>query len=304
MPKPHRHHAPWAPTPAGPPPAQRQHLLHHARRCAGGDLQRLSSARPPRHAIASTSCPRRRRQCARHAPPAARPPQTGPDSPYRRLVPLPHSGRRRQHTVATQHIKQLHRLIRIAGRMRADHLDQTRRRGRLHASFSATIVTRARHRQVDQPQVLSPRPVHAMGTAAPPADAPHPRPPRGRRPPAAGPRPAPRSAPGRRRRAGVRPAHCRSSTNTTSGRFREATARSTATPSRCARTCAVSDPPASGRHPQQRRELRHRRGHQPRVRPRPPPRYAADLGQLIGRQGQHHLASPRIRGITASNDRS
>ena len=44
----------------------------------------------------------------------------------------------------------------------------------------------------------------------------------------------------------MRPAHCRSSRNSTTGRFREATARSTATPARCIRACAVSGSPASG----------------------------------------------------------
>ena len=44
----------------------------------------------------------------------------------------------------------------------------------------------------------------------------------------------------------MRPAHCRSSTNITTGRFREATARSTAARARCARTCAVSGSPGCG----------------------------------------------------------
>ena len=130
--------------------------------------------------------------------------------------------------------------------MRLDHPRQPRRRGRVHVQHLRDHGDRAGDGQVLQPQLLAPRAAPATATAAPPADAPHPPRLPGRRPPAAGPRSAPRSAPGPRSPSGVRPAHCRSSMNTTTGRFREATARSTATPARCARTCAVSGSPGSG----------------------------------------------------------
>ena len=63
--------------------------------------------------------------------------------------------------------------------------------------------------------------------------------------PAAGSPPSTRST----NPSGGRPAHCRSSTNTTTGRPGKATARNTPAAACCARTCAVSGSPGSGGTP-------------------------------------------------------
>ena len=86
----------------------------------------------------------------------------------------------------------------------------------------------------------------ASGRAARPADALRRRRRRPDRPdqqqPSIGSSPSTRS----NRPSGVRPAHCRSSTKNTTGRFRDATARRISTALRWARICAVSESPGSG----------------------------------------------------------
>ena len=73
-----------------------------------------------------------------------------------RRVPPPPAGRRGQQPVAAQRVEQLHRLVRVAGRVRLDHLGQARRRGRGHVQHLRHHGDRAGDRQVVQPQLLHP----------------------------------------------------------------------------------------------------------------------------------------------------
>ena len=73
-----------------------------------------------------------------------------------RGVPPPPGGRRGQHAVAAQRVEQLHRLVRIAGRVRLDQLGQGRRRGRIHVQHLGDHGDQTRHGQVVQPQVPHP----------------------------------------------------------------------------------------------------------------------------------------------------
>ena len=118
---------------------------------------RLSSARPPRHAIASTIC---RDGAGRASTRAASSPATSDRPRCARtaaVVPPPPGGRRGQHAVAAQRVEQLHRLVRIAGRVRFDQLDQARRRGRVHVQHLRDHGDQSSDtRQVVQPQVPHP----------------------------------------------------------------------------------------------------------------------------------------------------
>ena len=92
-----------------------------------------------------------------------------------------------------------------------------------------------------------------------------------------------------------RPAHCRSSTNTTTGRSREATARSTCAATCCARTCAVSGSPACGGTPSSAANSGTVAASSPRARPRrlqDPPRTASRL--LSIRQQQPAQRAERL----------
>ncbi len=170
--------APRAPPPAGPrrgraPAAARPRPPARRSRPAAG----ASSARPPRHAIASTSCRDARRHRRRRRA-AEQPGDLGPAAGARARPPSSHchpAAVGGQHAVAAQRVEQLHGLVRVAARVR---LDQPSTRpaavGRSACSMSATIVDEARPRQVVQPQVPHPGLVDASATAAPPADAPRP----------------------------------------------------------------------------------------------------------------------------------
>ena len=123
--EPHRRHARRAPSPAGPRRGRAPAAVPP--RAAGSPVaacSRLSSARPPRHAIASSSC---RDAAGMASTRAASSPAT---SDWPRCARTAASSHRHppavavSSAVAAQRVEQLHGLVRIAARVRLDHLDQ------------------------------------------------------------------------------------------------------------------------------------------------------------------------------------
>ena len=216
---------------------------------------------------------------------------------HRRLVPPPPGGRRGQQAVAAQRVEQLHGLVRVAARMRLDHLGQARHRGPVHAQHLGDHGGQARLRQVAQPQV------------------PH----RGLVPP-----------PGQRRRQRMRRVHVavpvRADQQQAVDRLLaqhqvDEAERGTPRPLQVIeeqhdrpfprgdrpqrRRARPLQPRLRGqriprirRHPQQRRELRQHRGQQARVRPHRRHDPLAQLRQLILRLGQQQPAQRAERLIS------
>ena len=160
---------------------------------------------------------------------------------HRRLIPPPPGRCRSQQAIAAQRVEQLHRLVRVAARMRLDHRGQARGRGLVHAQHLGDHRGQARLRQVAQPQMPHPGPSRhrdsgAANTCAASTSS-------SRYAPTSS-SPSIRSSLSTRstRPRGVRPAHCRSSRNTTSGRLGEATARNAAAPARCTASVRSADP--------------------------------------------------------------
>jgi hypothetical protein len=277
----------------------RQPLFHHARRLPGRGLQQahLGSAAKTCHRL--HHLPGRRRHGLNTR--AQQPGHLGlaQAGAYGGVVPPPAGGRRRQHAVAAQRVEQFHGLVRVAGRMRSDHLDQAHRGGPVHVQHFGHHGHETRHRQVDQSEVLH------SGLLTPP---------------------------GQRRRQRMRRVHAAVAVRTneqqavdrllTQHKVDEAEWRAP-------RPLQVIDEehqrpvprgdrpkhrdahslrphlrgqriPGIGRHRQQRTELRYRRGQQTRVRANRLQDSRADLGQLVlgfGQQQPTQRAKRLMNGV-------
>ncbi len=131
----------------------RQSLVYHARWFAGGGLQQAHFGSPAKagHRLHHLPGRRRHRGSTRGQQPGSL--RLAQVSAHRRRIPPPPGGRRGQHAVAAQRVEQLQRLIRIAMRVRGDHLGQARRRRRVHVEHLRSHGDKTRDGQVCQPQV-------------------------------------------------------------------------------------------------------------------------------------------------------